>query len=153
MAESAFAHTQVSSLQHDSKPNVASDRLPEPWMIQLFGTDNPSASPLFASSAVFDGDGINILDEFRIGTNPADSDSRLEAMAENQLTSLRFVSTPGELYTVETETNLRTWIDAILPITARATNVVVSNFMNADADLRFFRLRFPEQSCYCSKTR
>lgn len=138
---SAFATVRVISLQLDRKPEGGSDGLPDDWMMQFFGNTDPAANPDFAASADPDGDGITNLDEFRIGTNPMDSNSKLQFIPSPQPQSVSFASVPGELYVLEISTGLTTWTNAAAPITATVTNQVVTNFVNVDGDHGFFRLQ------------
>jgi hypothetical protein len=110
-------------------------------MTQFFGDTDPAANPDFAAGADPDGDGITNLDEFRIGTNPMDSNSKLQFIPSPQPQSVSFASVPGELYVLETSTGLTTWTNAAAPITATVTNQVVTNFVNVDENHGFFRLQ------------
>ncbi len=68
---------RVISLQPDSRPAGASDGLPDRWMIDAFGHDDPRAADLSQADDDCDGDGFTNLEEFLAFTDPARADSRL----------------------------------------------------------------------------
>jgi len=140
--DSAFASVRVISLMPDQKPDSGSDGLPDDWMTQHFGNTDPAANPNFAASADFDNDGINNLDEFRIGTDPTDPNSKLAFIDPGQSEAVKFMSVPGQLYLLEVSTNLTNWLPATVPITATDTNHLVTNFFNLEGvSSGFFRLQ------------
>src|SRR5262249_41627143 len=70
---SPFARIKVISYYLDSY----SEGIPDSWRTTYFGSPNPSAGPKRHANDDFDGDGYTNLQEWLLGSNPADATSNL----------------------------------------------------------------------------
>jgi hypothetical protein len=137
--DSPIIEVRVISLGSDTKPSNTSDGLPDSWMTQFFGNSDPAANANTAAGADFDNDGLTNLQEFFCGTDPTDANSALMFIDAGQPEAVKFTTRIGDLYSVEVSTNLTAWTIGAIPMVATATNLLVTNFLNVDGELGFFR--------------
>jgi hypothetical protein len=103
-------------------------------------------SDLNGPAGDLDNDGMNNLQEYRAGTNPRDSQSRLEiaAIAVNEDVVLTFQAVSNRLYTVEFTDSLGAPWQSLTVVALRPTNHTATV---TDAPLRtnrFYRLQTSE---------
>ncbi len=100
---SPFFSVRIVGFRGDSRPFAAPDGVPDSWMTNYFGSAGGSNA-----SSDEDGDGLDNLTEYQIGTDPTDANSRFKVTQyTNQ--SLEWTSQPFTTYQVEASTNLLNW--------------------------------------------
>ncbi len=72
---SPFIDVYIVAILLDQQPVGSQDGMPDSWMERFFGSAVPSEGSKTRAEDDFDGDGLSNLDEFRIGTDPTDTDS------------------------------------------------------------------------------
>ncbi len=105
---SPFYSVRVVSFLPDNPISGPSDGLPDSWMAEHFGHDDPRATDESRAGDDPDGDGLTNLDEFRGGTDPRDHSSRLRATGFTG-SELGFAASPYQAYTIERSTDLVVW--------------------------------------------
>ena len=120
---SPWTRARVVALLRDTRPSGAPDGLPDSWMTTHFGSAQPSAGDLSRATDDKDGDGLTNAEEFRIGTDPTDANSRLKITSFGA-NGLVFSANPFEAYVLESSTNLSSWTKThrfLLPTTVTGT--------------------------------
>src|SRR5262249_31931214 len=113
--------------------------IPDDWRTTYFGDSDPSAGLKRHALDDYDGDGLNNLTEFRLGSDPTDKTSNLRITSFG-ITNIQWQAKPYELYEIYTSTNLTSWVRAMNPITA--SDVVGSATISTNASRRqFFRMQ------------
>lgn len=102
---SPYTIARVISLRRDS--TSPPDGIPNYWMVNYFGSATPSVGNLSRAQDDADGDGLNTLQEFQLGTNPTSANSKFSVTAFTGNT-IQFPAQGYELYEVVTSTNLAT---------------------------------------------
>jgi hypothetical protein len=136
---SPWSRVRVVALRRDSQ----GDGLPDSWSVEYFGTANPSADKRNRPADDPDQDGFTNLDEFLLGTNPVNADSRLAVRSFDGQT-IQWNASPYALYTLESSTDLASWLPYGLPVRPVSTNASVSVDLLPDPSTpkRFLRVRF-----------
>ena len=117
---SPYVHVRVIGLYADSY----SEGLPDDWRNAYFGSTDPGGPGTNRHpNDDFDGDGYSNLQEWLIGSNPADPTSNLRISKFNS-TNMQWSAKGYEVYEISSSTNLTNWTRAINPIVA--TNFVPS---------------------------
>lgn len=127
----------VIQFLRDTRPSGSPDGLPDSWMQEQFGSITPVAG---VSSAVDDpdGDGRNNLQEFLLGTDPQDPNSRFAATGMTA-DSILFQARPFEMYQLQTSPDLVNW--TALPRAVQATSPDGEiTFPDAGIPRNFFRV-------------
>jgi len=139
---SPWSRVRITSIYGDSKPNAAADGLPDSWMTNYFGSITPSAGTLSRASDDKDGDGLSNITEFRLGTSPIDSASRLKTLSFNA-TTLQWSATPYLLYYIESSTDLINWTRFGNPtLPTISTGQASGSFIPAATARKFYRVQF-----------
>lgn len=116
----ASPYYSVSVISLQPQLNLArTNGLPDAWVAQFFG----SADALVNAYADADGDGINNINEFRLGTDPTNSASALR-ITSRSTTNLQWTARSYDLYEVQGTTNLSTWFrigNPVLPTNSVGT--------------------------------
>jgi hypothetical protein len=134
------AQSIPGSVWIDSAAATQQDPLPDEWKEHFFGRiDSPLADP-FGDA---DGDGINNLEEFRGGTNPAKFflhrlDQEWRGAAKGGF-KLRWLALEGKTYRIESSTDLKTWTEVITVTGTGELKDYIDNH-TPDVDL-FYRIR------------
>ncbi len=89
------------------------------------------------------GDGLTNLEEFLLGTVPVDTSSRLAVRSFDGRT-IEWHASPYALYTLESSTDLATWLPYGLPVVPTATNAStrVDLLPSPSTPKQFLRVRF-----------
>ena len=138
---------RVTAIYADSKPNGATDGLPDSWMIDHFGNATPSVGALSRATDDKDGDGVSNLGEFLTGTSPVDASSRLKVDDVLALgggtASLTWTAQRYQLYLVESSTDLISWTRFGNPVVGPDLIVsLVSSPVTIQTPRTFYRVRF-----------
>jgi hypothetical protein len=138
----AYAAIRVVSLFSDTY----SEGLPDSWRATYFGSSNPSAGSNRHPNDDFDHDGYSNLQEWLMGSNPADATSNLRITSFNP-TNIQWQARGYEVYELCSSTNLTNWVRAINPIVP--TNFVpgtdIYNLNNAIGAATTFTNGSPKQ--------
>ena len=122
------------------------DGLPDSWALQHFGSSAPSAAALSRASDDRDKDGFTNLQEFLVGTFPADADSRLAVRFFDGQT-IEWNASPYSLYTFESSTDLAAWLPFGLPVVPVSTNASTRvELFPSVSPRKFLRIRFGHRS-------
>ncbi len=113
--------------------------IPDAWRTQYFGSPDPTAGPNRHAWNDNDGDGVNNLVEWRLGSDPTDKTSNLR-ITSFEPTSIEWQAKPYEIYELYSSTNLTTWVRAVNPITP-TTTVGSATIPATSARGRFFRIQ------------
>lgn len=114
---SPWSSVRVVALRSDAQ----GDGLPDSWSVQHFGTAAPSAVAGNRPGDDPDKDGFTNLQEFLFGTIPVNADSRLAVRSFDGQT-IQWSASPYALYTLESSTDLATWLPFGLPVVPPSTN-------------------------------
>jgi hypothetical protein len=140
---SPWLAVRVLGFQTDTWPVAGSDGMPDDWMNDSFGSPNPAAGPGRGAAQDFDGDGLSNLEEFRLGSDPADFDSALRLTFSGGQ-DLVWSATPYELYVIESTVDGSLWERFRVPVQPTGVQGVMSGVINSAVDRRLFRLRRQE---------
>lgn len=135
---SPWSTVRVVAIRRDSQ----GDGLPDSWSVQHFNTSTPSAAARNRPADDPDGDRFTNLDEFLLGTDPLDANSRLAVRFFDGQT-IQWSASPYALYILESSTNLSDWVPfglPVVPTTANASSPV--NFSSTADFKKFLRVRF-----------
>ncbi|HYG23083.1 MAG TPA: matrixin family metalloprotease [Verrucomicrobiae bacterium] len=110
---SPYARIRVISLRGDGYE--PSDGLPDYWMLNFFGHEDPRSDDLSRANDDADGDGMTNLQEYLAATHPTSSGSALR-IAMNSAGVLEVPVKPFDPYDSLTSTNLVDWIRAASPL-------------------------------------
>lgn len=144
---SPWTRVRVTALYSDDQggsgsPGPVRDGMPDIWMITHFGSTVPSGAALSRATDDKDKDGLTNLEEFRLGTNPNDPQSRLRVAAFSSGT-LQWPASPYQLYTIESSENLTSWSRFANPVLPTSTTGVLSaTFIPVATAKRFYRVKF-----------
>ncbi len=139
---------RVVSLRNDA--GVVPDGIPDYWMNTYFGSSIPSVATLSRAADDADHDGLSNLDEYRLGTNPKDSQSllRVSELFNGQIT---FPAQAYELYEIQSSSNLIDWelVRPIVPTSTATsrlrlpqTNIIVTvTNLSMISDKAFYRVQ------------
>jgi hypothetical protein len=91
-----------------------------------------------------DGDGLNNLQEYQLGTNPINKDTRghfnlIQRLSNNKI-HFNFVGEPNKQYKIETSSNLINWVEFISVSITNADGLISIDETNV-APIRFYRGR------------
>lgn len=139
---SPWTQVRVTAIYEDTRPSGEEDGLPNSWMLAYFGSITPGAGNLSRATDDKDGDGLDNLTEFRLGTSPVDGASRLKTLSFNA-DSMQWSATPYLLYVVESSTNLTAWTrfgNPVLPTTS--TGLAEGSFIPTGQLRLFYRVTF-----------
>lgn len=102
---SPFIDVRIISLNPDTVPVDSVDGVPDAWMSDNFGSASGSTA-----SADPDGDGLTNIQEFLLGTDPNDANSRFQVVAFDE-NALEWSSQRFDNYRVESTDDLEspTW--------------------------------------------
>lgn len=135
---SPWSTVRVVAIRGDTQ----GDGLPDSWSVQHFGTNIPSAAAGNRPADDPDKDGFTNLQEFLLGTIPVRADSRLAVRSFDGQT-IQWDASPYALYTLESSTNLATWLPFGWPVVPASTNASTRvDFLPSDAAKKFLRVRF-----------
>ncbi len=120
--------------------DLSQDNLPDDWQLEYFGRDR-SVWP--GPELDSDNDGATNFEEFLAGTNPSDSDSKLELSIVDMETGQRLTwkAEPGSVYQLQQSGAIgssNNWINFGRPLVASENVVGLS--MEAVADIAFYRV-------------
>jgi hypothetical protein len=121
---SPFATINVIYLGADS----ASEGIPDDWRLEYFGNADPNVGINHHATNDFDGDGLSNLQEFLLGSNPADKNSNLRIISFDG-TNLQWQTRGYEVYELYGSTNLANWTRVMNPIVPTNT-LPATNFSN-----------------------
>jgi len=138
---SPYVMVRVLSYNADGYP-TPSDGIPNNWMTYYFGNANPAVGAKHYATNDWDGDGLNNLQEYIAGMNPASSGSaeRITSLANG---TLQFQAKAYELYEILGSTNLAStnWtrvVNPVLPTNAPLTirtNLLAANIIAVVSNL------------------
>lgn len=139
---SPWSSVRVVAIRRDSQ----GDGLPDSWSVQHFGTPTPSAPVGNRPGDDPDKDGFTNLQEFLLGTIPVNADSRLAVRSFDGQT-IQWNASPYALYTLESSTNLATWLPFGLPVVPVSTNAsTLVDLLPSASPKKFLRVRFGHPS-------
>jgi len=92
-----------------------SEGLPDSWRTTYFGSPDPFAGPNRHPGDDYDGDGYTNLQEWLLGSNPADPASNLR-ITSFVTTNIQWQAKGYELYELYSSTNFNNWTRAINPV-------------------------------------
>jgi hypothetical protein len=136
----AFAVVQTDTIPGGVDSN--SDGLPDAWERIYFGTLNvdPNADP--------DGDGMSNLQEYLAGTNPTNSQDRLEITdfasdSDGTNATVTWSSVLTRFYQIQETTDLTSnvWSDVGLGLIAPSGSSTTRSFSDTDSPQRFYRVQ------------
>lgn len=136
---SPWVAARVMSFRNDSQPAGAVDGLPDSWMTTHFGSANPAAGPKRGPQDDHDGDGLTNWQEFRLGTNPRNSQSAL-LFSQTGPSNITWSSTAHELYRPEYTEDLSTWLPLSRPVLATGSSITLPGVMDGPENRRFIRI-------------
>ncbi len=135
---SPYFTVRIVGLFGDTEPSGTPDGIPDAWMTQHFGDANGSTA-----SADSDGDGLTNLQEYLLGTDPTDTDSRFRITTYTG--DLLEWTTPKrfDVFRVQTSTNLTDWTThRIIDQPDESPFLFLSDLPSAPGDTRrFFRVQ------------
>ncbi|MFN0126238.1 MAG: matrixin family metalloprotease [Verrucomicrobiales bacterium] len=140
---SPWVTVRVLGFQTDTFPSNGGDGLPDEWMLEHFGSANPTAGPLRGPQDDFDVDGFTNVDEFRNGTAPADFRSALQ-IDFNSAGDLNWPATPYEVYVVESSGDFSSWTRFRHPVLPTTEAGVMPAVLTGSGPRLFLRLRRQE---------
>jgi hypothetical protein len=108
---SPYITIKVISLNSDS----FSEGIPDYWRLAFFGNANPTNGLDHRATDDADGDGFNNITEWRLGSNPTNSNSNLRITSFSPLT-LQWPAKGYEVYELYGSTNLTNWIRVMNPL-------------------------------------
>ncbi|WOO41686.1 M57 family metalloprotease [Rubellicoccus peritrichatus] len=100
---SPFFEVEVTGFRSDSRPFGAPDGIPDSWVVTFFGSANGASA-----NDDSDFDGFDNKTEFSLGTDPTDPASRF-AVTDFTESSLEWNTQQGDVYSVESSSNLVDW--------------------------------------------
>lgn len=98
---------RVIQLLGDSSPSWEPEGLPDAWMVTHFGNKNPTSGHSGAHDDP-DNDGLTNLQEYLLGTDPLDADSRLK-ITNFTPSALQWEARPYEVYEILASPDLINW--------------------------------------------
>jgi hypothetical protein len=101
---SPFAKVRVLSYWSDSY----NEGIPDAWRLAFFGSSNPNTGSNRHALQDYDGDGVNNVTEFWMGSNPTNRNSNLRVSFVGG-TNLQWQAKGYELYEIQSSTNLVNW--------------------------------------------
>lgn len=129
---SAYVTVRVVSLL----PDNYQEGIPDSWRLANFGSANPAAGPNRRANQDLDHDGFTNLQEFHLGSDPANPASNL-VLTTSPSGLLQWSAKPGELYEFQSTADFQSW-RLWQPLLATVTNASVS--ISATNDYQFFRV-------------
>lgn len=143
---SPWTRVRVTSLLSDAEGSGSGgpvrDGMPDSWMVANFGSAVPSSGALSRATDDKDKDGLTNLQEFRLGMNPNDPQSRLRVAAFTS-TALQWPASPYQLYTIESSDNLTSWTRFANPVMpTSATGTLSATLIPSATTKRFYRVIF-----------
>lgn len=136
---SPWMTARVMSFRNDTQPAGAVDGLPDSWMITQFGSANPAAGAKRGAQDDYDGDGLTNWQEFRLGTNPRNSQSAL-LFSQTGPSDIIWSTTAHELYRPEYTEDLSTWLPLSRPVLATGSSISLPGVMGGPEQRRFIRI-------------
>ncbi|MEM0966475.1 MAG: matrixin family metalloprotease [Verrucomicrobiota bacterium] len=123
----------IVGFRPDSRPSDAPDGVPNAWMTTFFGSNDGSTA-----NADPDADGFSNEDEFHLGTDPTDPNSRFW-IVDSAVGSIEFTAQPDDVYRIETSTDLVTWNEIrLVQQMGGEDTLTVDDLPNASTDAPLF---------------
>lgn len=144
---SPWMRVRVTAVYSDDQGGSGSggpvrDGMPDSWMTTHFGSVVPSAAALSRATDDKDRDGLTNLQEFRLGMNPNDPQSRLRVSTFASGT-LQWPASPYQLYTIESSDDLTSWSRFANPVMPTgATGTLSATLIPGATPKRFYRVKF-----------
>lgn len=130
---------RVVSFNSDTRPSPAGDGIPDNWMILHFGNPDPEAGTNRGAEDDADGDGLTNREEYQLGTDPTDANSKL-AFTSITTDRLEFLSSPYLLYEVQETSDLQTWATLLPPILPTNSTAAIRMTMATNGVPRYYRI-------------
>jgi hypothetical protein len=130
---SPTARLRVVGLLRDSHPNATPDGLPDAWVTENFGS---KSGALAGGDA--DGDGFSNLQEYRMDTDPNDSNDRF-AITNYTDGVITWTAQQLQPYTVEASDDLSTW-NVVRLVYPEVGAISASTEFPLTSDKQFFRV-------------